>query len=357
MFSMPAQTAISQFDHFCARSVNTIIVLFALTILTACGSVQHHTILERPSNKFASEVQKVMPSVIEVVSLFEYDVHEYHYALDAAGNFIPDDTSRFGFRMLTNDLESNVSVRVDRHMAFGSGVVIGENGDEYLVLTNRHIVVRKDSLVDYIHIDGKPSQAPLYRALLSKHELAIRGLNNSLVHADLLVQDGRYDLAMLTVQARKIAAVVLPVQPAFYESPEPGRLAVMIGFPDEIRQAAIGLTGEAPYPGNFSISTYGDFGYSGGGVFAGSDDGDFVFIGIGRSIPAKTVSYVAPSEDFTKHYGLAPEDLRHLRIENMNIVNPSRMFAITIKQISTFIKKNYNLIASRRFELNKKFLN
>ncbi|MFQ5629485.1 MAG: hypothetical protein ACE5I1_12050, partial [bacterium] len=113
--------------------------------------------------------------------------------------------------------------------------------------------------------------------------------------------------------------------------------------------------GEAPSPGNFSISTYGDFGYSGGPVFAYKPPDGFIFIGIGRSIPAKTIFYVAPDDNIQSRFYLTPTDIGHLKIRRLHFVNPSRMYAINMKYVAAFIKKNYTTITRDRFILSVNF--
>jgi hypothetical protein len=337
-------------------------ILLSLLVLLNCRStnprVEYSSENRQPfPYELTEEIKNVLPSVVEVVSIIEYEVHEYIYALDAVGDFIEDASSPFGFRFASTNPDSMILKRKESQIAFGSGVLIGSSQSAFLILTSRHVVFHEDSIVQYVKINKKKTNAPFLKAYLKRNDLAVRGRNNSLIAARHLADEIKSDLALLAVSEKLIKGKVLDAKIAQKNTPEPGQLAVVIGYPDEIKQAALGLTGQAPYPGNFSISTYGDFGYSGGPVFAYSPPDGLVFIGIGRSIPAKTVYYIAPDEKIQNRFYLLPGDIQRLTIRRLNIVNPSRMYAINKKYVTDFIKKSYRKITDNDFVLAINFRN
>lgn len=339
---------------------NFIYIGLLLPVLFSCRStnpqVGHSGENRQPfPYELTKKINDVLPSVVEVVSVIDYEVHEFIYALDAIGNFIEDASSPNGFRFASTNPDSMILKRKDSQIAFGSGVVVGSNQNAFLILTSRHVVFHEDSIVQYVEIDKKKTDAPLLKAYLKRHDLAVRGRNNNLIAAHRLTDEIKSDLALLSVVGQPISGKVLDTKIEQKNTPELGQLAVVIGYPDEIKQAAIGLTGEAPYPGNFSISAYGDFGYSGGPVFTYLPPDGLVFVGIGRSIPAKAVFYIAPDEKIQSRFYLMPNDIHQLTIRRLNMVNPSRMYAINMKYVADFIKKNNRMISDENFVLGENF--
>lgn len=331
------------------------LLIYSFIALQACTGSRRQAGVLPPSSQFplklTQEIRNVLPAVVEVVTIIEYDVEEYAYAMDAEGNYLPDPDSPFGFRFASSHPDSMILRRRDQQVAFGSGVLIGKNQNAYLILTSRHIVFHEDSIVQYIETDTHKTTAPLFKAYLRRNDLAIRGENNALIAARLIAEELRSDLALLEVSSRLISGALLNVPVAPPTQSTWGHLAIIVGFPDEIKQVSMGLTGTAPYPGNFSISTYGDFGFSGGPVFRYVPEEGLQFIGIGRSIPAKTLTFVGPDEKLSNRLFLSVRDIPNLRIQRFHLVNPSRIFAINLEYITAFIRKNYNMLISNKYIL------
>lgn len=76
------------------------LLLMMAALFAGCALTSKDVAITNFPAQLNEAVQRVLPSVVEVVSLIEYEAHEYYYALDARGNYIRDSASPFGFRLL-----------------------------------------------------------------------------------------------------------------------------------------------------------------------------------------------------------------------------------------------------------------
>lgn len=323
---------------------------------TACSSTRHSgavapTSLFAFSERLSEQVQKVLPSVVEIVSEVDYDIFEYLYAVDENGQLIADDNSPFGARMVHADLSRSMTRTRDQIRTYGAGLVIGENPTDYLILTSRHIVTHTDTITEKFHARELQRDLPFYRAIARRHRLAARGATYTLHEAKLIADDRRIDIALVSVPRHQFTARVFEYAVTPTIKPMWGQLTLLVGYPDEIKQVSLGLTGESPYPGNFSVSAYGNFGYSGGPVFIFDANDRLVLAGISRSLAAASVRYVEPDSTMMVGRWLRDRDVDHLRIGQLRLVNPSRMHAVQMERIITFLRQQRSQLLFQRFRL------
>ncbi len=303
-------------------------------------------------NNLAREINRVLPSIIEVAAIVEYRVEEYVYEL-LDGKYIPDPNSPAGYRLKPGKagiIESRTSTK-----AFGAGMVIGKSPTENLILTSRHIVVQKDTITDYIYLMNRYTDIPRTRAILTRNELGIRGRNNMLRPAAILASDARMDLALITVARKDYLGQEYNGDVLINFSPVSGQFAIAVGYPDEMVQIAMGLTATAPYPGNFSLGIHGDFGFSGGPIFLFDPQKGLQLIGIGKSIPGQRLFYVAPDSSLRFKTRLTTVDIPHLLVDEMPVLAPHRIYGVKIEHVLRFIRNHLGLIERRGFRLSPAF--
>ncbi len=207
------------------------------------------------SHDLAKSITRFIPSVVEVLCMMEYDVEHYYYQF-SAGQYIADASSPTGYQL---KIENGILYDEKNFRAFGGGLIIGWNEKEYLILTSRHIVTQKDTIVHFIKEEGKDTPVARTRAFLKKLRFAVRGYRHSgLKKARVRADDSRADLALIS--AYKRGNIGDPFSGGVINKMENvwGALAVIAGYPAEILQVAMGLTSAAPYPGNFDSHTSHD---------------------------------------------------------------------------------------------------
>ncbi len=303
-------------------------------------------------NNLTREINRVLPSIVEVAAVLEYRVEEYVYEL-IKGKYIPDPNSPVGYRLKQGD--AGIIKSKTSHKAFGAGLVIGKSLTENLILTSRHIVVQRDTITDYIYLMNRFTDIPRTRAILIRNELGIRGKHNILRPATIMASDAKMDLALITVARKDYIGQEYKGDVLINFTPVSGQFAVAIGYPDEMIQIAMGFTASAPYPGNFSLGIHGDFGFSGGPVFLFDPARGLLLIGIGKSIPGQRLFYVTPDSSLRFKTRLTTVDVPHLMVDEMPMLAPHRIYAVRIDYVLRFLRENLGLIERRGFRLAPSF--
>ncbi|RMD99893.1 MAG: serine protease [Calditrichaeota bacterium] len=314
---------------------------------------RQNQILPFPEN-LTKAIQEILPSVVEVAAIVEYRVEEYQYELQN-GRYIRDPASPVGYRLVKHDNKPGIVTSKANTKAFGAGLVIGLSTDRILILTSRHIVVQEDTLTDYIYLNNHYTDIPRTRAFLKRNELGVRGVSNTLRAAELFAENARWDLALITAARRDFIGTQYVSHIAQKFEQVWGRFAVVVGYPNEIKQVAMGLTGDSPYPGNFSVGIHGDFGFSGGPVFLFDSGLGLSLIGVGKSVPGKKVFFVTPDSSLRFRTRLHNRDIPHLQVEEMAMLAPHRIYAVQIYQVLRFIREHLDMIERRGYKLSPEF--
>ena len=299
-------------------------------------------------------VQAILPSVVEVAAVLEYRIEEFVYE-KVEGRYIRDPESPVGYRLVNRDDFSGIIYSRSNTKAFGAGIVIGKSPSRYLILTSKHIVVQKDTIIDYIYINNRVTDIPRTRAILIHSELGVRGYLNILKPALIEVTDPRLDLALISVRRRDLNAREFPAKVLPELQPVTGHFAVAIGYPDEIQQVAMGLTSAAPYPGNFSVGIHGDFGFSGGPILIFKPEDGLVLAGIGKSIPGKRMFFVTPDSSLWFRTRLNIQDIPHLKTEELPLLSPHRIYGIKIEHVLRFLHSQIGLLERKGYKIGGDF--
>ena len=300
-------------------------------------------------NNLQNAISKALPSVIEVVAVLEYRIEEYAYETKD-DEYIRDPNSPVGYKLRGHNsgiIESQAPIT-----AFGGGIIIGANESEILILTSEHLVVHADTVTNFIYRRHKVSDIPRTRAFLVHEELSVREGGARLRPARLVAADGRFDIALISVLKKDYLGHVYTGDVLGLAPPEIGTFAVVVGDPDEIQQVSIGLVNEAPYPGNFSVSVHGDFGFSGGPIFVFEAGAGLLFAGISKSVPGERIFFVTPDSSLRYTTQLSYSDVPHLQIEEIAVLSPLRIFGVEMKHLVNFLKKNMAYFDRKRFRLS-----
>ncbi len=305
------------------------------------------------THELAESVNSLVPSVINVVTYLEYDIEHFMHVRRPDGSFIRDDESVTGYKLKKDGIVKDKS----EIKSFGGGLIIGESNTEMLILTSRHIVVHHEQVTHYFFHNGQRTDVPRSRATLKHTESAVRprfSTTNRPVR--ILADDPRADLALVVTRHDRRLGVMYEGRVASDIYPIWGKLGVIVGYPDEVLQVAMGITGGAPYPGNFSIDITGTFGFSGGPVFLLDRRGGLAFAGIGKSVPGRTIFYVSPDSSLQYITKLYPEDITNLEIRRLPVLSQNRMYSVDINYVINFLRENYPVIDRSEFRLSKGFM-
>lgn len=297
----------------------------------------------------SAAVQEILPSIREVVSLLEYDVEEYRYVM-RDDSYIKDPASPVGYRLKPG--KDGVRTSKSNTQAFGAGLIVGESPKNFLLLTSRHVIVHEDTVTKYFYKDGKRTDIPRIRAFLRHYELGVRANSGLIREAEVIADEVRSDLALISFSREHLLARPFDGDISMQKSPQVGQLGLIVGYPQEILQVGMGIVSPSPYPGNFSVSVSGNFGFSGGPVFLYSVRRGISFAGICKSIPGKRIYYIAPDSSLQITGKLLPDELEQLRIEMMTVLNSYRIYAVNNAFIFRFLREYLPMIKRHNFVLS-----
>lgn len=336
------------------------IILFCILLVTGCSSGRNGDGINSDrssksqlvySTDLSEQIEDVIPSVVEVVAILDYDVEHYQYERTEIGAYIKDPESKTGYK-----LQAKGGIKKDSQniKSFGTGLIIGQSDSRFLILTSHHIVFNPDTISNYITEGRIQTDVVRTRAFLAQKQVAVRSQQFSILREAVIeASDPATDLALISVRSDSRLGQVFRGDLAEYSDKIWGKLGVIAGYPLEVLQISMGLTSGAPYPGNFSLDVSGTFGFSGGPVFLFEPEKGLSFAGIGRCIPGKRVFYVSPDSTLQFSTNLLPTDIQNLQITEMPLLNATRMYAIDLRFISRFIQKSQDQIRKKRFVITK----
>jgi S1-C subfamily serine protease len=345
----------------------SIIALFgALLMIAGCAhqkAVVSSGVPSLLSPQLQRQIREVMESVVEVVHVREYRIEQFSYEVED-GHFMHDPQNPTGFRLRGGSALYGVIFDREIIKAFGAGLLLLHNDRNALILTSSHLCTAQDTILTYYpshYQDGRPSPdslpKPLFsRAVTIRTELGVRHQNQAIFKAELVANDERNDIALLSTTWRP--GLAAPYASSFaYEKPaDVGEVALAIGFPDEIKQVTFGMVGGAPYPRNFSLGILGRFGFSGCPVLLVRQDNMLTLAGIGRGAPVSEFSMIVPPAEFVNGYYLQPEDLTRLRVRRTQQINYGSLYCVDIRRIGEFISANFQKLRASGFTLPDRFL-
>jgi hypothetical protein len=341
-------------------------VLGALVLVAGCAHQRQVTssgIQSLLSPPLQHNIREVMESVVEVVHVREYRIEQFDYEMEN-GHFIHDPQSPLGFRLRGGSALYGVIFDKEIIKAFGSGLLLLHTDRNALILTSSHLCTAQDTILTYHpshYQDGRPSPdslpKPLFsRAIAIRTELGVRHQNQTIFKAELITNDDRNDIALLSTTWRPGLAMPFASSFAYENPPEVGDVALAVGFPDEIKQVTFGMVSAAPYPKNFSLGILGRFGFSGCPVLMVRQDNALILAGIGRGAPVSEFSMIEPPAEFVNGYYLQPDDLKRLRVRRTQQINYGSLYCVDVQRIGEFISANLPKLQERGFALPARFL-
>lgn len=315
------------------------------------------------SPELQRKIQSLMESVVEVVNVREYRIEQFNYELQD-GRFIPDSQSPVGYRLRGGSMLYGVTFDKKINKIYGAGLLLFHDDRRALILTSSHLVSPPDTVVTYYSLPGgdsnlqeaTPSKVMFSRAIAVSGDLSVRQQNQSLQRAELLAEDKRADIALITTRWRPGLGVSYAYDFAYKQPAAVGEVALAVGYPEEIKQVTFGMVSNAPYRGNFSLGIVGRFGFSGAPVFLIRQGAELSLAGVGRGAPVVETAIIAPPSDFVTGYYLQPEDLSRLRVERLQQINYGLIYAIDIQRIGDFITSNLATLEKHNFYLLSRFV-
>ena len=204
-------------------------------LLAACNSGTRHagdlsSNVPVYSHEISESVQEILPSLVEVVSILDYNIENFVYDV-SSGAYVRDPKSPVGYKLDRSEGQNGVIRNKENIQSFGGGLVIGESSENYLVLTSRHIVVHNDTLNYFMRLGGRQTDVLRSRAVIRDARLAIREQErNALYNASLIAESYRTDLALISYSKFQTLNRVYDGAVAENIYPIWGKLGVIMGL-------------------------------------------------------------------------------------------------------------------------------
>jgi len=186
--------------------------------------------------------------------------------------------------------------------------------------------------------------------------VSVRGSGNWRVIAGVLANDPAEDLALVVAETSRPLGTEYPNELGYDLNPGWGDWVFMFGYPREIKQMTGGWVSASPYRGTFTVDAVVRFGFSGGPVFAISEAGDkLVFVGVIKSVPSRTLDYIAPPDNLPAGYNLSTGDLPNLSVQSQVLVDYGTAYCVHPERIRTFVKNTREPLRSIGVHIASKY--
>jgi len=310
------------------------------------------------SSELKEQIKRVERSVIGVNAKIRYEIHTYEYALEN-GHVIPDPNSPVGYRLRRQGANGGIKVDRDERMLSGGGVILGRNLDlhRYVILTSSHLVSPRDTTnIYYVDEQGAKTDVLFQRQIVTDVEVSARGVENWRVNANLVANDPIDDLALILAETERNLGPEYPNDPDYETDLSWGDWVFLFGYPREIKQMTGGWVSESPYGGTFAVDAVVRFGFSGGPIFAVSDDGPrLALVGLVKSVPSSHLDYISPDLTLPVGYGLRQEDLPKLTVKRQVMVEYGAAYCVNARRIRQFLRATRTTLDCLSVKLDDKY--
>ncbi len=344
--------------------MKSILLLATAILMVLSGSCTRHVARESGAagvsligSELRSEIRRIEKSVVGILADIDIEIQTFNYQLldDLP---IRDPNSPYGYKLLASD-GAGIVTTTDEKALSGGGLLIDHtsDSDNYTILTSSHLVAPRDTTdVYFVDKEGRKTDILFQRHIVKRVRVSVRGRGNWRVKADVLAQDPVDDLALVVAETERQLAAEYPNEPGYDASPGWGDWVFMFGYPREVKQMTGGWVSKSPYRGTFATDAVVRFGFSGGPVFAISDDANkLVFVGVIKSVPSQTLEYIAPPEGLPPGFTLGPDDVPDLVVKAQNLVDYGTAYCVSPERIQAFVKNARASLRNAGIRLSAKY--
>jgi len=310
------------------------------------------------SKEIRDEIRKVEKSIVGINTTIKYDVQKFNY-LTRDGQLVPDPKSRLKYKLSLKNGDAGTVHEKDSKTLSGGGLIIDvdKSTSQYLILTSSHLVSPQDTTDIYFTDDeGNPTDVLFTRYIVKKTTISVRGTGNWRVQAQLLVHDPVDDLALLQVETDNFLGFEFRNPVGYNLNLSWGDWVFLFGYPKGVKQMTGGWVSKAPYRGTLAIDAVVRFGYSGGPVFAISEnEAKLAFVGLIKSVPRSTLDYVSTDGTLPAGYHLDASDLDKLVVKKETMVDYGTAYFVAPNTIKKFIKRSQAPVTRMGFRLHNRY--
>lgn len=310
------------------------------------------------SKEIKQEVQRISDSVVGIITDVTYEIHTYNY-LTQNGEFVPDPNSPVHYRLDDVSGDSGVFVHEANQSISGGGLIIKIDRERslYAILTSNHLVAPRDTTeVYYLDEEGVQSDVIFARRIVKGVRVSVHGESPWRAEAEIVAEDTRLDLALITAQTTKLLGREFPNEMGYDLELGWGDWVFLFGYPKSIKQLSGGWVSASPYPNTLAVDAVAREGYSGGPVFAVVHDPTrLVCVGLIKSVPFRILNYVKLTRPAPAGHQLSGADLGHLVTANKKLVDYGTAYFVSPEAIGEFFLAHRQKIGDGRIQLNPKY--
>ncbi len=310
------------------------------------------------SDKIKDELRELAHAVVGINTKVTYKIYTYNY-IKINGEFVPDPEGPLKYKLASNYGNLGIDVEEDNKTLLGSGLILDLNHERaaYTILTNNHLVAPQEiTNVYYPDEEGLDTDILFARYVVQKVEIAVRGNNNWLSKAELIAKDAKNDLAIIKVETSDILGREYKNNVDYDLNLSWGDWVFLFGFPKGIKQLTGGWVSEAPYSNTLAVDAVVRFGYSGGPVFAVSQDNpELLFVGMIKSVPRSTLDYIAPDESWPIGFRFSPDENNNMTVRREFLVEYGTAYFVKSKTIQKFINTAKSKLDKAGIFINSKY--
>lgn len=344
------------------RLIHTIFSLFISALLLSCAgkpSTQFvRTGLSLLSPQLKKEVQQVAKSVVGLNADINYEVTQYNY-LQQDGQLVRDPNSPLNYQLNSENGDAGIILSNDTKTLSGGGLIIKKSlglEPRYTILTSSHLVAPQDTTdIYYLDENGNATDILFTRYVVTNVTLSVRGLGNFSSPARLIVHDAINDLAIVTTETDNTPGIEFSNSVGYDLDLSWGDWVFLFGYPKSVKQMTGGWISESPYRNTLAVDAVVRFGYSGGPVFAITDNAKLAFVGLIKSVPSSMMEYIAPDGTLPHGLRLDKNQTKHFVVQQKKLVDYGTAYFVHPKTIRRFFKRLRNVLAISNLRLDPKY--
>lgn len=345
------------------RSIIKLAAIFGFTLGIFSGCAGNKSAPEKPadltlfSSEIRREIKNVSSTVVGITCDIKYEIQKFNYEL-VNGEFVRDPDSPLKYKLAAHNGVAGMVIETDERSLSGGGLIINTDpaNSRYTILTSNHLVAPEDTTeVYYLDTEGQNTDALFARYIVKKIDLWVRGETNWRAEAKLLISYTADDLAIIESQTSYLLGREYSNPMSYNLNLSWGDWVFLFGYPKEIKQLTGGWVSESPYPNTLTVDAVVRFGFSGGPVFALTDNAKLLFVGVIKSVPRTTLDLIAPATSLPSGYRLESENVKDLVVKREIIVEYGTAYFVNPKALLRFFTANRYVLETVGTNLDPKY--
>ncbi len=309
------------------------------------------------SSEIRKEIKNVSSTVVGITCDIRYEIQKFNYE-QVNGEFVPDPDGPLKYKLASHNGVDGMVIEADEKSLSGGGLIINTDpaNSRYTILTSNHLVAPEDTTeVYYLDSEGQNTDALFARYIVKSVDIWVRGETNWRAEAKLLISYASDDLAIIESQTSYLLGREYPNPMSYNLNLSWGDWVFLFGFPKGIKQLTGGWVSESPYPNTLTVDAVVRFGFSGGSVFALTNDAKLLFVGVIKSVPRTTLDLIAPATNLPSGYRLGSDDINDLIVKREIVVEYGTAYFVNPKALLRFFNANRNVLETVGTNLHPKY--